>query len=82
MNNVLIVFASATSANRVKSVLRKSFGIDSALVQTPKALNISSGCSYCLKMRAEHLETAWKLVVSNGLSSKGAFDSKDYRKLK
>lgn len=81
MNNVLIVFASATTANRVKSVLRKKFGIDSALVQTPKALNVS-GCSYCLRIKREHADAAWRLITESGLSSKGIFDSKDYSKLK
>ena len=48
MNYVLVVFASATTANRVKSVLQKKFGIKSVLIQTPKSLNVK-GCSFCLK---------------------------------
>lgn len=81
MNYVLIVFASATTANRVKSVLRKNFGVDSSLIQTPKALNVS-GCSYCLKLKKEHMNTVWNIITENGLSSKGIFRDKDYAKLR
>ncbi len=81
MNNVLIVFASSTSASRVKSILSKKYGIGATLSQTPKALNLS-GCSYCLQIRREDLGVAWKLINSSGLSSKGVYDSKDYRKIK
>ena len=81
MNKILIVFASSTSANKVKSVLSKKYGIHSDLMQSPKVLNLS-GCSYCLLLNREDMDTAWKLISSNGLSSKGIYDSKDYKKIK
>ncbi len=81
MNNVLIVFASSTSASRMKSILSKNYGIKASISQTPKALNLS-GCSYCLHLKKEDADLAWKLIKSNGLSSKGIYDSKDYRKIK
>ncbi len=81
MNKVLIVFASSTSANRVKSVLSKKYGIKSTLMQSPKALNLS-GCSYCLELKREDMDTAWKLISSNGLSSKGIYDIRDYKRIK
>ncbi len=82
MNSVLVVFASVATANRVKSILSKNFGINSFIIQTPKALSSYSGCSYCLRLSREHMNTVWKIVTSNGLSSKGIFDAQDYTKLK
>ena len=81
MNYVLVVFASATTANRVKSVLQKKFGIKSVLIQTPKSLNVK-GCSFCLKTESANVDTIWKIVTDNGLSSKGAFREEDYFKIR
>ena len=81
MNKVLIVFASSTSANQVKRVLSKKYGIKSTLIQAPKALNLS-GCSYCLELNREDMETAWQLISANGLSSKGIYDIREYRRIK
>ncbi len=81
MKFCLIVFASATTANRVKSVLYKKFRINSTLMQTPKALPIVS-CSYCLRFSIEHIDTVWDLVTQNGLSTKGIYREMDYEKLR
>jgi len=72
MHNVLIVFASVTTANRVKSVLKKKFGIESDVIRAPSALSMS-GCSYAVRLSSEFLEPAWNLVMQSGLSSKGAY---------
>ena len=56
MYNVLIVFASVTTANRVKSILDKKYGISSELVRSPASLHLE-GCSYALKLKSEFLDT-------------------------
>jgi len=76
MDYCLVVFASATTANRVASVLRKKFGIKTQLIQTPASIP-APGCSYCLKMKCEDSNTAWRIIKENGLSSKGIFREKD-----
>lgn len=81
MNFVLIVFASATTANRLKSVLYKKFRINSEVIQTPASLS-DKGCSYCLRVRFEHADTVWKIVRENGLSSKGIYSDTDYHKIR
>ncbi len=80
MNYVLIVFSSFATANRVKSLLQKNFDIHSELMQTPNGINQKS-CSYCLKLKQTHMETAWEIVKKNGLSSKGIFSAEDYVRL-
>ena len=57
MNYILIVFASVTTANRIKTLLAKKFGIDSVVIQTPKSIGEKT-CSYCLKAKEEHMEMA------------------------
>lgn len=80
MNYVLIVFSSFATANRVKSLLEKNFDIKSELMQTPSGVNEKS-CSYCLKLKRSHMDTAWNIVKKNGLSSKGIFSAEDYVRL-
>lgn len=72
MDNVLIVFLSATSANRVKSILEKKYAVPSKIVQTPTGVSVT-GCSYSLRIREKHLNTAWNLIKNMELSSKGVF---------
>lgn len=72
MDKVLIVFLSATSAGRVKSILERKYAIPSKIIQTPTGVS-ASGCSYSLEIREKHLHTAWNLVKDMDLSSKGVF---------
>ena len=81
MNYVLIVFASFATANRVKSLLQKDFNIASDVIQTPGEIKLKS-CSYSLKISRKHMDTAWNIVVKNGLSSKGVFSADNYSKIK
>jgi len=80
MNKILIVFMSATSANKVKSVLERKYAISSKIIQTPSAVG-ASGCSYALLLSEGHLHTAWEIVKSMDLSSKGVYRSDTYQKI-
>ena len=80
MNSILIVFASLTSANRVRSVLQK-MNIGSEIIQTPSGFAYKS-CSYSLRIMENNLDTVWKIVSDSGLSSKGAYRESDMTKLK
>jgi len=81
LNYILIVFASFATANRVKSLLYKNYNINSEIMQTPGAIKVKS-CSYCLKLKYEHMNLVWNIVTQNGLSSKGIFSNDNYTKLK
>ncbi|MBQ4629397.1 MAG: DUF3343 domain-containing protein [Clostridia bacterium] len=81
MDFCLVVFASATTVNRVKSVLLKKFQINSEIVQTPKAIP-AKGCSYSLKIKTEYADVVWNLIKENGLSSKGIFRESNFEKIK
>lgn len=80
MDKVLIVFLSATSASRVKSILEKRYAIPSKIMQTPSGV-AASGCSYCLELKEKYLHIAWNIVKSMGLSSKGAFNADTLQKI-
>ena len=80
MDKVLIVFLSATSAARVKSVLEKRYAIPSKIMQTPSGV-AAAGCSYCLELKEKHLHIAWKIVKSMDLSSKGVYSSETLQKI-
>lgn len=80
MDKVLIVFLSATSASRIKSVLEKKYAIPSKIMQTPSGI-AASGCSYCLELKEKHLHVAWNLVKSMDLSSKGVFKADTLQKI-
>jgi len=81
LNYVLIVFSSFATANRVKSLLQKNYNIKSEVVQTPGEIKLKS-CSYSLRLNRNNMDTAWNIVVKNGLSSKGVFSNENYSKLK
>ena len=81
MDFCLVVFASATTVNRVKSVLLKKYNIQSYIIQTPKEIP-AKGCSYSLRIGSEYVDTVRDLIKSNGLSSKGIFRESDYKKIK
>ncbi len=80
MNYILVVFASVTTANRLKSLIRKKYGIESTLVQTPKSIGVK-GCSYALKMEEKYKDIVWQIVTDSGISSKGIFTEEDYKKI-
>ncbi len=80
MEKVLIVFSSSTSAGRIKQILERKYAIHSKIVQTPAALALS-GCSYSLEMNEKYLHTAWNLVKSTDLSSKGVFKAGSLEKI-
>ncbi|MBE7029942.1 MAG: DUF3343 domain-containing protein [Ruminococcaceae bacterium] len=80
MDNVLILLASITSANRLVYLLAREYGVHANVIQTPKAI-ATGGCSYCVRVRREYLQKAWDLVKKLGASTKGAFDERDYSRL-
>lgn len=80
MNKVLIVFLSATSAGKVKSMLERKYAIPSKLIQAPSEL-ADYGCSYCLEINEKHLNIAWKIVKSMTISSKGVFKKDNLQKI-
>lgn len=77
MNYILVVFASFTTANRVKSLLKNNHNINSAIVQTPGGINVKS-CSYSLRLLSAHADLVWNIVRQNKLSSKGIFSEADF----
>ena len=81
MSYILIVFASVTSATKMKKYLSKKFNIDARVVQTPKSIGKES-CSYCLKTEEKHLDLIWKIITENNIATKGIFREKDYEQLK
>lgn len=80
MSNVLIVFASLTTANKIKKELEKRFGIPSNVLQTPKAIPLKS-CSYCIRISKDNLQTAWDFVKKNDVYTKGVYQESDYSKI-
>ena len=80
MNYVLIVFASITTANKIKNMLEKKLKIKSKVMQTPKSVPIKS-CSYCLRVSEEDLPSVWRLVKSADVYTKGVFRESDYSKI-
>ena len=80
MTKVLIVFLSATSAGKVKSMLERKYAIPSKVIQAPSEI-ATSGCSYCLEINEKHLGVAWRIVKSMGASSKGVFKKDSLEKI-
>lgn len=80
MNNVLIVFASLTTANKVKSELERRFRIYSRVLQTPGGIRLKS-CSYCIRISEDNLKTALGFIKENGVQTKGAYRESDYSKI-
>ena len=81
MNNVLIVFSSATTANRVKNAIKKSMNINSQIVQTPAALRLKS-CGFSLIVNGSDSEKVWDFVQKSGLSTAGVFRISDLSRIK
>jgi len=80
MNKVLIVFASATTANKIKSELERKFSIKSTVVQTPSKIGLQS-CSYSIKLSEIDLHTAWNLIKNANVYTKGVYRESDYSKI-
>ncbi len=80
MSKVLIVFASATTANKIKSELERKFSIKSSVVQTPSNLGFRS-CSYSVKLSENDLYTAWNLIKNVNVYTKGVYRESDYSKV-
>lgn len=68
MNKIIAVFASATTANRVK----RAIGGDARIIQTPKALGIKS-CSYSLVFNEEQLLEVKNITKNQGSRIKALF---------
>ena len=81
MNDVLIVFSSVTTANRVRNVIKKNMNINSEIVQTPAALALKS-CGFSIVFDEKNLEKVWNFVLKSGLSTGGAFRISDLSRIK
>ncbi len=80
MSKALIVFASATTANKIKSELERKFSIKSSVVQTPSNIGLQS-CSYSIKLSESDLYTAWNLIKNVNVYTKGVYRESDYSKI-
>ena len=80
MNKVLIVFASVTTANKMKNDLEKKHSIKSVVMQTPGELGLKS-CSYCLKINESDLYVAWNMIKDSNVYTKGVYREGDYSKI-
>lgn len=72
MEQVIVVFSSITSATGVKKHLAKKYNIQSKIRQTPRSISMT-GCSYCLVVGADALETVKKIAKENSLTIRGIF---------
>ena len=72
MEQVLVVFSSATSAAGVKKYLLKKYNIQSKMRQVPGSIS-SNGCSYGLAVKATDAETVKKVAKENSITVKGVY---------
>ncbi len=72
MEQVIVVFSSITSATGVKKHLAKKYNIQSKIRQTPRSISMT-GCSYCLVVGADALDTVRKIAKENSLTIRGIF---------
>lgn len=80
MENVLIVFLSMTTANRIKSELERRYGIKSKVMQTPKTIPVKS-CSYCIRLAAGDLQKTWNMIKNLDVYTKGVYRESDNSKM-
>ncbi len=80
VDNILIVFASLTTANRIKSLLEKNHSVPSQVIQTPKAIPLKS-CSYCLRIKEQYLYQSWNIIKNMDVYTKGVYRESDYSKI-
>ncbi len=71
MNEVLIVFASATTASRIKKLLEKE-GFYARILQTPKLLSIG-GCSFSVKTTEEAIKVCRRFADELSVKIKGVY---------
>lgn len=76
MGDYIFVFASLTSATRVKKFLEKEKGIDVYIVQVPKSDRIK-GCSYGIYTNESKINDVKEAIEYLEINSKGMFSSKD-----
>lgn len=80
MDYILIVFASQTSAAKIKSLLEHRFNIHSKLVQTPRAIPVN-GCSHSIKLKADDFEKVRSYILSANVRIRGIYKDVDYSKI-
>lgn len=72
MNEVIIIFASATTAARVKKILANE-GFYSKVLQTPKQLS-TGGCSFSVSSTAECIPRVREAAKKLGVKIKGIYE--------
>ena len=72
MNEILVVFASATTAVRTKKILING-GCKAKSMQTPKEYS-EGGCSYCIVTSEECREKAIEIADSLNVKIKGIYN--------
>lgn len=72
MNEILIVFASATTATRAKKQL-KTAGYNARVIQTPKVLS-QNGCGYSVVSTYDCVDEANKIAAKMNIKIKGIFE--------
>lgn len=76
MGDYIFVFASLTSATRVKKFLKKEKGMDVYIVQVPKSDKIK-GCSYGIYADKSKIHDIKEAIDYLEIKSKGMFSSED-----
>ena len=66
MEYYLIIARSVTYAQRIERVLSRA-GIRSLVVRAPLELTKGEGCAYAVRLAADAMPAARKLLVENGL---------------
>lgn len=72
MEKVLVVFMSATTTARMKSILERKYQIPSRVLQTPSSIAVK-GCSHCLEINEKDLRKVWTVVNGLNVTSKGVY---------
>ena len=75
MNEVLIIFSSATTASRIKKFLADG-GFYARVIQTPKMLS-PGGCSTAVSTTAEAVPSVCRRTDELGVKIKGIFEKTD-----
>lgn len=75
MNEVLIIFSSATTASRIKKFLADG-GFYARVIQTPRMLS-PGGCSTSVSTTAEGVSSAMHRVNELGVKVKGIYEKTD-----
>lgn len=79
MKNGFITFRSVTYAQRAEALLRRS-GFDVMLQRTPKWME-EMGCGYCLRLSAEELTPAIRMLNSQSVSFRKVYLRREDGKL-